>query len=308
MTTIHTGLDIAKLNLQLHCAGRIHDLPNTAVGHRRLLKLLAAQPGVHVVCEATGGYEREVVAALHAAKVAVSVLNPARVRHFARATGQRAKTDAIDATVLSAYGQALQPKATAPRTEQEQQLAELIRRRVQVLEILVAQRQQAERLTVLALRRQAQSLVRRLERDVAQIENQLRELRTQVTALDERVQKLEAITGVGTLTAMGVLAELPELGTLNRRQAAALAGLAPHPRESGQWHGRRTIGGGRAPVRRALYMAALVAARSNRQLKVFYQRLRAAGKPAKVALTAVMRKLIVLMNHILKNPDFALQN
>ena len=159
-----------------------------------------------------------------------------------------------------------------------------------------------------ALRRQAQSLVRRLERDVAHIEEQLKELRTQAATLDERVQKLEAITGVGTITALGVLAELPELGTLNRRQAAALAGLAPHPRESGQWHGRRSIGGGRAPVRRALYMAALVAAHSNRQLKEFYQRLRAAGKPAKVALTAVMRKLIVLMNHILKNPNFALQN
>lgn len=308
MTTIYTGLDIAKLNLQLHLAGRVHDLPNTATGHRRLRKLLAAQPGVHVVCEATGGYERDLVAALHEASVPVSVLNPARVRHFARATGQRAKTDPIDAAVLSAYGQALQPKPTAPRTEQEQQLAELVRRRVQVLEILVAQRQQAERLTVVALRRQAQSLVRRLERDVEQIEEQLQTLRAQTTTLDARVQKLEAITGVGTITALGVLAELPELGTLNRRQAAALAGLAPHPRESGQWHGRRSIGGGRAPVRRALYMAALVAARTNRQLKEFYQRLRAAGKPAKVALTAVMRKLIVLMNHLLKNPTLAPQN
>jgi transposase len=273
-----------------------------------LLKLLATQPGVHVVCEATGGYERDVVAALQAANLPVSVLNPARVRHFARATGQRAKTDPIDAAVLSAYGQTLRPKPTAPRTELEQQLAELVRRRVQILEILVAQRQQAQRLTMLALRRQAQSLVRRLERDLEQIEDQLKELRTQTAALDERVQKLEAITGVGTLTALGVLAELPELGTLNRRQAAALAGLAPHPRDSGQWHGRRSIGGGRAPVRRVLYMAALVAARSNRQLKAFYQRLRAAGKPAKVALTAVMRKLIVLMNHILKNPNFALSN
>ncbi len=308
MTTIYTGLDIAKLNLQLHLASRIHDLPNTAAGHRRLCKRLAAQPGVQVVCEATGGYEREVVAALQQAQVPVSVLNPARVRHFARATGQRAKTDPIDAAVLSAYGQALHPKPTAPRTEQEQQLAELVRRRVQVLETLVAQRQQAERLTLPALRRQAQSLVRRLERDVAQIQAQLQALRTQAPSLDERVQKLEAITGVGTLTALGVLAELPELGTLNRRQAAALAGLAPHPRESGQWHGRRSIGGGRAPVRRALYMAALVAAHSNRQLKEFYQRLRAAGKPAKVALTAVMRKLIVLMNHLLKNPNFALSN
>jgi len=308
MTTIHTGLDIAKLNLQLHLVGRMHDLPNTAAGHRRLHKLLAAQPGAHVICEATGGYERDVVAALHEACVPVSVLNPARVRHFARATGQRAKTDHIDAALLTAYGKALQPKPTAPRTEQEQQLAELIRRRVQVLEILVAQRQQAERLSLPALRRQAQSLVRRLERDLEQIEVQLRALRTQVATLDERVQKLEAITGVGTITALGVLAELPELGTLNRRQAAALAGLAPHPRESGQWHGRRSIGGGRAPVRRALYMAALVAARSNRQLKEFYQRLRAAGKPAKVALTAVMRKLIVLMNHTLKHLNFVPQN
>jgi transposase len=308
MTTIYTGLDIAKLNLQLHLAGRLHDLPNTAAGHRRLLKLLAAQPGAQVVCEATGGYERDVVAALHQANVPVSVLNPARVRHFARATGQRAKTDPLDAAVLSAYGQALQPKPTAPRTPQEQQLAELIRRRMQVLEILVAQRQQAERLTVPALRRQAQSLVRRLERDLEQIQTQLKDLRTQAPTLNERVQKLEAITGVGTLTALGVLAELPELGTLNRRQAAALAGLAPHPRESGQWHGRRSIGGGRAPVRRSLYMAALVAAHANRQLKEFYQRLRLAGKPAKVALTAVMRKLIVLMNHILKNPNFVLQN
>jgi transposase len=302
MTTIHTGLDIAKLNLQLHLAGRIHDLPNTAAGHRRLLKLLAAQPGAHVVCEATGGYERDVVAALHEANVPVSVLNPARVRHFARATGQRAKTDHIDAAVLSAYGQASHPKPTAPRTEQEQQLAQLVRRRVQILEILVAQRQQVQWLTLPALRRQAQSLIRRLQRDLEQIETQLKELRSKTATLDERVQKLEAIT------ALGVLAELPELGTLNRRQAAALAGLAPHPRQSGQWHGRRSIGGGRAPVRRALYMAALVAAHSNRLLKEFYQRLRATGKPAKVALTAVMRKLIVLMNLIPKNPLFELSN
>jgi transposase len=308
MTTIYAGLDIAKLNLQLHLAGRLHDLPNTPAGHRRLLKLLATHPGVQVICEATGGYEREVVAALHQAQVSVSVLNPARVRHFARATGQRAKTDHIDAALLSAYGQALQPKATTARTEQEQQLTELVRRRIQVLEVLVAQRLQAQRLSVPVLQRQAQSLVRRLERDLEQIEEHLKELRTQATTLDVRVQKLQAITGVGALTALGVLAELPELGTLNRRQAAALAGLAPHPRESGQWQGRRSIGGGRAPVRRALYMAALVAARSNRQLKEFYQRLRNAGKPAKVALTAVMRKLIVLMNQILKNPHFVLQN
>jgi len=308
MTTMYTGLDIAKLNLQLELAGRPYDLPNTAPGQRRLVQLVTRQPGTHVVCEATGGYERDVVAALQAAKVPVSVLNPARVRHFARAQGQRAKTDAIDAAVLTAYGQALQPKPTAPRTEHEQHLTELVRRRVQLVEVLVAQRQQAEGLRLPAVRRQAQSLIRRLERDLEQMEEQLKALQQQTTELQARVQKLAAITGVGMITALSVLAELPELGTLNRQQAAALAGLAPHPRDSGQWRGQRRIGGGRAPVRRALYMAALVAARSNQVLKIFYQRLRAAGKPAKVALTAVMRKLVVLMNHTLKHPHFVPQN
>jgi transposase len=306
--TIYSGLDISKQNLQLHLDGRIQDLPNTPVGHRRLLKRLASKPGVQVVCEATGGYERDVVAALHASQIAVSVLNPARVRHFARATGQHAKTDHIDAAVLSDYGSKLQPKPTAPRTHQEQHLSELVRRRAQLIEFLSAQRQQMERLTLAPLKRQARSLVRKLQTDVAQIESQLRELRGKSRPLDERIAKLEAITGVGSLTAMGVMAELPELGSLNRRQVAALAGLAPHPRDSGQWHGRRSIGGGRSQVRRSLYMAALVASRSNSHLKVFYQRLRTAGKPAKVALTAVMRKLVVLMNHILKNPNFVLQN
>ena len=301
MTTIYAGLDIAKLNLQLHLAGRFHDLPNTATGHRRLLKLLAKVPGVQVVCEATGGYERDVVAALHQAALAVTVLNPARVRFFARAQGQRAKTDPIDAQVLTAYGQALRPKPTPARSPVEQHLSEWVRRRKQLLEMLVAQRQQADGLTLASLRRQAKRLISHLERALEQIQEQLKELCAQTPPLDRRVQTLQTITGVGTTTALAVLAELPELGTLNRRQCAALAGVAPHPRESGQWQGRRCIGGGRSAVRGALYMAALVASRSNPILKEFYLRLRAAGKPAKVALVALMRKLIVLMNHLLKN-------
>lgn len=301
MTTIYAGLDIAKLNLQLHLAGRYHDLPNTSAGHRRLLKLLAKVPGVQVVCEATGGYEREVVAALQEASVPVSVLNPARVRYFARAQGQRAKTDPIDAQVLTTYGQALRPKPTPARSAVEQPLTELVRRRKQLLEMLVAQRQQADRLTLAFLRTQAKRLISHLEVALEQIQEQLKELCAQERPLDRRVQTLQTITGVGMTTALAVLAELPELGTLNRRQSAALAGVAPHPRESGQWQGRRCIGGGRSAVRGALYMAALVASRSNPILKTFYQRLRTAGKPAKVALVALMRKLVVLMNHLLKN-------
>jgi transposase len=308
MTTIYAGLDIAKSNLQLHLAGQHHDLPNTAAGHRRLGKLLARHPGSHIVCEASGGYEREVVAALHAAQRPVSVLNAALVRYFMRSKGQRAKTDRLDAAGLTAYGQTLQPKPTAARSPQEQHLVELIRRRAQLVQARVIQGQQVRWLTLPALRRQATGLLRQLKAAIVQIEKQLTELRAQDAALAQRAQKLQAITGVGGLTALAVLAELPELGTLNRRQVAALAGLAPHARESGQWRGRRSIGGGRSAVRRALYMAALVAARSNGILKVFYQRLRAAGKPAKVALTAVMRKLVVLMNQTLKHPNFVLQN
>jgi transposase len=308
MTIIYCGLDISKQNLQLHLAGRFHDLPNTPAGHAQLLKLLEAHPGAHVVGEATGGYEREVVAALHAAPVAVSVLNPARVRNFARALGQRAKSDPIDAQLLTHYGVKFQPQATPARTALEQQLTELARRRAQLLDVLLAQEQQAEALTLPKLIQQAKSLIRALKSDLAEIQQQFVQLRQEQPALDERVRKLEAITGVGAVTALGVLAEMPELGTLGRREVAALAGLAPHVRDSGQWHGKRTIGGGRAAARKALYMSALVAAQHNRTLKAFYQRLLAAGKPKKLALTAVMRKLIVLMNQILKNPNFVLQN
>jgi transposase len=301
-TIIYVGLDVAKQNLQLHLGSRFHDLPNTPAGHRQLLKLLATCPKVQVICEATGGYERQIVAALQGAEVPVSVLNPARVRHFARAQGQRAKTDQIDAALLSDYGTKLQPEPTAPRTEREQQLTELIRRRNQLSDALVAQRLQSQHLTLPVLKQQAKKLLHRLEADMAQILDLLHSLCAEVAALDHKVNQLAAITGVGTLTAMAVLAELPELGTLNRRQVAA------HPRDSGQWRGQRTIGGGRTQVRRALYMAAMVAARSNRQLKEFYQRLKTKGKPSKVALAAVMRKLVVLMNQILKNPNFVLQN
>lgn len=303
---IYAGLDIAKANFQLHLKGQFHNLPNTPAGHHRLCQLLSTQ--MHVICEATGGYERAVVAALHQAGIAVSVLNPARVRSFARAQGQRAKTDRIDAAVLTAYGQSLQPAITPARSQTEQELTELVRRRQQLVNLLTAQRLQADGLTLPALRRQAQSLIRRLEQDLDRLEELLAALQQQTPALQTQVQRLETIEGVGAVTARNVLAELPELGRLNRRQVAALAGLAPHPRQSGQWTGKASIGGGRAALRRALYMAALSASRCNPLLRAFYQRLRSAGKPAKVALTAVMRKLIVLMNHCLKNPNFVLSN
>lgn len=305
-TAVYTGLDIAKASLQLHLQGKSYDLPNTSDGHAQLIKRLAAIPGVHVVCEATGGYERAVVGSLHAAALPVSVLNPARVRQFARASGELAKTDPIDAAMLTAFGQAFAPAPTPPRTATELKLAALVTRRMQLLELRVAETQRADTCADLALRKLFTPWLAQLEKQIAKVEALIEALLQEYAPLANQVQRLDNIMGVGRLTAVMVLATMPELGTLNRRQAAALAGLCPYNRDSGQWAGKRCISGGRAEVRRALYMAALSASRTNHLLKPFHARLIAAGKPAKVALTAVMRKLIVLMNHLLKNPNFSL--
>ena len=306
ITPVYVGLDVAKATLQLHLQGRSFDLTNNSGGHSQLIKRLRAVPSAHIICEATGGYERAVVAALHAAAIPVSVINPARVRQFARASGELAKTDPIDAAMLTAFGQAFQPQPTPPRTATEIKLAALVARRVQLLELHVAERQRADSTTEPALRKLFTTWLAQMEKQIAKIEALIEELLAEQPVLRQQVRRLDEIVGVGTLTAVTVLATMPELGKLNRRQAAALAGLSPYNRDSGRWAGKRYISGGRSEVRRGLYMAALSASRSNHLLKPFFQRLIAAGKPAKVAITAVMRKLIVLMNHLLKNPNFSL--
>ena len=303
---VYTGLDIAKATLQLHLQNRSYDLSNATSGHAQLIKRLAALPGAHVVCEATGGYERAVVAALQAANLPVSVINPARVRQFARASGELAKTDPIDASMLTAFGSAFTPKPTPPRAAPEIKMAALVNRRAQLLELRIAEVQRADTCAEPSLKKLFVSWLAQIEKQIAKVEGLIEELLSEQTVLAGQVQRLDEITGVGRITAVTVLAHMPELGQLNRRQAAALAGLSPYNRDSGQWAGKRSISGGRPEVRRALYMAALSASRSNHLLKPFYDRLIAAGKPAKVALTAVMRKLIVLMNHLLKNPNFIL--
>jgi transposase len=303
---VYVGLDIAKETLQLHLAGRFLDLPNSSAGYARLIELLRGTAGAQVICEATGGYERALMAALHAAGLPVSLINPARVRHFARASGRQAKTDRLDAAVLTAYGQAMQPAPTPALTAAEQHLAALLTRHAQLQQMLVAERLRNPHCPMPELRRLARALEKKLEAQLTAIGQLIEQLLATQPGLAHKVDRLDAIVGVGRLTAVSVLAELPQLGRLNRRQAASLAGLAPYNRDSGQWTGKRRIGGGRAGVRRALYLAALTASRCNPILRTFYQRLREAGKPAKVALTAVMRKLVVLMNHVLKHPDFQL--
>lgn len=298
---VHTGLDIAKASLQLDLQGRAHALPNTPAGQDQLLTLLRAVPGAHVVCEATGGYERAVVAALQAAAVPVSVLNPAQVRHFALAQGQRAKNDPLDASVLTAYGQALKPAATPLPDDALAELRALVQWRNQLVEQRNALRNHAEHADLAFVQARQGKLAAHFDKQMEAVEAELRAALVRAPQWQPPVAKLEALDGVGRLTAVSVLSQLPELGHLNRGEAAALAGLAPWTRQSGPWEGQRHIGGGRAAVRRALYMSAVGLARMKETtLGKFYARLRAAGKPAKVALTAVMRKLLLQMNHELK--------
>jgi len=299
--TVYAGLDIAKATLQLHLQNVQHALTNDAKGHATLLKLLRAVPGVQIVCEATGGYEKGVVTALHAAALPVSVLNPALVRHFALAQGQRAKTDPLDARVLTSYGEALRPEPTAASTPARVELRALVQWRDHVKELLQRTRQTTEHGVPAYVAREQKKLLAHLEKQMAAVEAECQKALARNPPIQAQIRELEQLDAVGTITALSVLSHLPELGTLNRQQAAALAGLAPWVRQSGPWEGQRHIGGGRANVRRALYMSAVVLARmKDTALGQFYAHLRAVGKPAKVALTAVMRKLLLQMNRVLK--------
>ncbi len=305
---VYVGMDIAKATLDLHACSpscpESRQFANRPAGHRALVRWLRGLGPAHVVCEASGGYERSVVTALQQAPITVSVVNPRQVRDFARAQGRLAKTDRLDAQVLAQFGQHLQPAATPAVSAAQRQLAELVARRQQVQQLRNAEHNRLEHTTHPAVRRQLQRHLVGLDRQREQLDAWIAELVQAEPALAHKVARLCAVVGVGRITAVVLLATMPELGTLNRRQAAALVGVAPFNRDSGPRRGHRLIGGGRAVARRALYMSALVAAFANPRFIVFYQRLIAAGKAPKVALVAVMRKLIILLNQLLKNPEF----
>lgn len=304
---VYLGIDIAKATLEVAGPGLRLPVPNTAEGYTQLLAAARAlRTPVHFICEATGGYERRLVASLLAQDCAVSLLNPARVRQFAKATGRLAKTDRIDAELLAEYGRTLQPPAEPKPEPLLVELTDVVRRRAQLAELLGLQRTQRQQLHDAKLIADLDRLIGFLEAQIAALESRLDELIDQDGGLGARLQRLCQIEGVGKITATNLLAELPELGRLNRTRIAALAGLAPFNRDSGGVTGQRHIRGGRAQVRRALYMAALTATRCNPVLRPFYQQLRARGKGHRVAITAVMRKLLVHLNQIVRTPEVML--
>ena len=298
---VYIGVDVAKVSLDVAWAEHSCRFANDKSGLSALTKWAKRSPfAVHLICEASGGYERGLLDAAEKNEIKISLVQANRVRQYARAAGILAKTDKVDARVLCAFGSAMQPEPTPPLSAQQKRLRELETQRQHLSRMVVAEQNRLAQLNDKELQRLTRRLLATLKKQMAAIDTRMAGLIAEDQTLKQKAQKLTAVAGVGSRTAVLLLARMPELGTLNRTQAAALAGLAPFNRDSGILRGKRTIFGGRRAVRCGLYMAALVAARHNLILRNFYQRLRRNGKPHKVALTAVMRKLLLALNHTLK--------
>jgi transposase len=303
---VFVGIDVGKTELEIAVApsGARWQSGTSASALRTLATRLAALGPALIVLEATGGYEVPVLGALAQAELPVSLVAPGRVRAFARAAGQLAKTDRLDAAVLARYAAQLQPAPTPLPDAAQRTLMLLVARRRQVDDMLVAERQRLDQQALFPdspVRADLEATIRFLEGNRTALDQQLRDHVAAHPQWTEPVALLRSVPGVGVVTAYTLLAYLPELGTLSRQQVAALVGVAPIAAESGAWRGRRRIRGGRAVIRRVLYMAALTAARCHPVLKPYYHQLRARGKEPKVALVACMRRLLVLLNSILKH-------
>lgn len=291
------GIDVAKIQLEFahRPSGATGRVPNDESGIAALVAQCQAAGAILIVCEATGGYEAALVAALATASLPVVIANPRQVRDFAKATGQLAKTDAIDAQILALFAERVRPEPRVLPDAAAQALTAFLTRRRQLVEMLVAER---NRLLIAApaVRRDLQQHIRFLERRLREADDDLHTAVKSSPVWRVRDDLLQSVPGVGRVVSLTLLAELPELGRLSHKQIAALVGVAPLNRDSGTLRGKRLVYGGRAPVRAVLYMAALVASRRNPVIRAFYERLRAAGKPAKLALTACMRKLLTILN------------
>jgi transposase len=298
---VYGGIDVAKATLDIALApsGERWTLANDEPAIRALVERLTPLAPALLVLEATGGFEHAVVAALAAAGLPVVVANPRQVRDFARATGQLAKTDAIDAQILALFGERVRPTPRPLPTEAAQVLDALLTRRRQLLEMLTAEKNRLG-FARAPVRRGITQHIRWLERQLTGVDHDLEQTIRESPVWRATDDLLQSVPGVGPVLSRTLLGELPELGQLNRKQIAALVGVAPLARDSGTLRGKRLVWGGRAPIRTVLYMNALVATRCNPVIRRFYQRLRTAGKPAKVALTACMRKLLIILNAMVR--------
>ena len=298
---VYLGVDIAKSYLDAAVGNEKRRFSNDATGHRELIKWVKQlKAPVQVICESSGGYERALVQGLARVGVQISLVQANRVRQFARAAGILAKTDRIDAELLCEFGKVMRPQTVTGAKLEQEHLRELESQRRHLTHLLVMEQNRGARVSDASVQRLNRSLINQIKKQIEQLDLLIKGHIDQSHELSAKAAKLTSISGVGVRTAALLLAQLPELGQLNRREVAALVGVAPFNRDSGRMRGKRAIYGGRKPVRHGLYMAALVAARHNPILRNFYLRLRAAGKPAKLALTATMRKLLIVLNSALK--------
>jgi transposase len=302
MESIIVGIDVAKdrLDVAVCPSGELFVAERNADGLELLVERLKPLAPLLVALEATGGFETVVVAALAAAGLPVVVVNPAQVRAFAKAIGQRAKTDPIDAAVIAHFAEATKPEPRPLPDAATRLLADLVARRRQIIEMIGAERQREKRATP-RLKKSIARLVKALEKELTSVDTDIDDAVRASPAWREKEDLLASVPGIGPTIARTLIAELPELGTLDRKKIAALAGLAPFTHQSGQWRGKSFIGGGRTAVRTALFMGAMVAKKHNPVLKAFFDRLVAAGKPKMVALIAVARKLLTILNAILRD-------
>ena len=303
VTPCVAGCDVSKDYLDLHVfpGGETLRVTNDAAGHALLIAFLQRTRAELLVVEATGGYERALVQSLWAAQLAVSVVNPRRVREFARASGYLAKTDRIDAEVLAAFGQVLNPEPTASQSVELQQIRAIVVRRRQITGMRAAEKTRVQQCSDAAMRATIDEAIALFDRQIKALDRALKVAILAVKSLARKYAVLLSAPGIGPVSAAAMIADAPELGQLTRRQIASLVGLAPFNRDSGRMRGKRTIWGGRGSLRRGLYMPALTAARSHPLFRAFRAKLEAAGKPQKVILTAIMRKMVVTLNAMIRD-------
>ncbi len=296
------GIDVSKarLDIAVHEPADSWQVDNTEAGIANLIHRLQALQPTLVVLEATGGFENRLVAELAAAKLPLAVTNPRRVRSFARSTGKLAKTDKLDARLLAHFGAGIRPEPRALPTEQEERLAALLTRRRQIVDMLTVEKNRLHTVPA-AMHGDLQEHIDWLSEKLAKLDTEIDQFIRGSRLWSEKASLLKSVPGVGRITTSTLLAMLPELGTLNRQEIAALVGVAPLNRDSGRKTGRRHVYGGRASVRTVLYMAALSASRHNPKIQRFYEHLIQQGKEKKVALTACMRKLLVILNAMLRS-------
>jgi transposase len=297
------GIDVAKARLDVHLrpSGEAFAVARDAKGLSELVERLAAHQVTLVVLEATGGFETVVASAIAAARMPLAVVNPRQIRDFARAVGRLAKTDAIDAAVIARFAEAVRPEPRLVPDEETVALGELVARRRQIVETIGVERNRRRTLTQRRLLKGSDKILELLQAELSEIEADIDQSIRRTPAWREQEDLLKSVPGIGPTVARTLIAELPELGRLDRRQIASLVGLAPMNKDSGTLRGRRMIIGGRRTVRTALFMSVMVALRHKLAMADTYDRLRAAGKPAKVAITACMRKLLTIVNAIIRD-------